>query len=282
MLRMKKALTLGVGVQAFVGCGDIVHPDPQVGLDDRIILTAILDPTARRHAVAASPAEDQGLGLAGVVFTMYLRTADSGQPGWTRLVSVRPLGGRLVDEDERLCATAVNVYHLETSESVCAILDAALVPGETYRVEVSAEGRPTASGNTRAVGDFHVQHAMLSWDDGSPVLASSWTPSSYAHRYLTGLRRWETTCINCSEAWFVDVDSTNYTGPVPQEKVDSAGPSPAVTVAAMDRHLHAFLTSGHGWDLFAVSPVMNIDNGLGVVGTVITRTVPIILRGDPP
>jgi hypothetical protein len=276
------AIAIGVSFQAFVACGDIVHPDPQGGLDDRIILTAILDPTARRHAVAASPAEDQGPGLTQVLFTMHLRTTSSGQPGWTRLVSAKPVGGTLNDEEERLCATAVNIYHLETSGSVCAILDAELVPGETYRVEVSAEGRPTAGGTTRAVGDFQVQRAMLSRDNGSPVLAATWSASAYAHRYLAGLRRWETTCFNCSEAWFVDLDSTQYTGPVPQEKVDSAGSTPAVTVAALDRHLHAFVTSGHGWDLFAVSPVMNIDNGLGVVGTAIVRTVPIVLQDDPP
>ena len=279
MFRIARRARIPAVAMVCAACGDIVHPDPHSVSEDRMIVVAVLDPTAVRHAITASPVEDFGPRLSGAIATMHHRTSPAGSASWSPVATARAVGDEIGDEEERLCQAAWLAHHLERrrDEAVCMILDAALAPGETYRVEVSADGRRTAVGTTRTVGDFQVEQATLSTMNASPFLSFSWTPSPGAHRYLAGLRRWQTRCIGCSEAWFADLDSTSYAGPVPQEFVDSAGPIPAVAVAALDRHYHAFLTSGYGSELTAVPPVMNVEGGLGVVGSAIVRTLPAVV-----
>ena len=96
------------------------------------------------------------------------------------------------------------------------------------------------------------------------MLSASWTASLAAHRYIVSLRR---PCRrSCYGAWYVDADTTAISTGVPEDAIRVATKSPMMLdVAALDEHLHAFITTGHVGEAFSVPPVQNVEGGFGVV-----------------
>lgn len=116
------------------------------------------------------------------------------------------------------------------------------------------------------MGGFNVQEAVLSGTDDAAVLKASWTVSRAAHRYIASLRQ---PCRgSCFDAWYADVDTAGINTDVPEDAIRAAFKSPLMLdVAALDEHLHAFITTGHVGNTFSVPPVQNVEGGFGVVGS---------------
>lgn len=248
---------------AATACGDVVDPAlPSERFSDRLFLYAALDPDSDHQWITATPVDTRYRPV--VSGAIYARTSGQAGSEWT-LVARDSSAGPKDHDHEPQCA---RVYF----DAHCLALHARLEPGAVYMIEATAEDYVAARGVTRVPGDFEIASATLSRRDGAHVVSAEWTASDHVHRYLFGVRRFATTCGNCSRAWNVDVDSTRYTGPLSQVVVDSLGPTPTVMVMAADEHLHAFVTSGLGDQLLTVPPAMNVDGGFGVVGSARYRT----------
>lgn len=241
---------------ALSGCGEIVHPVPPEELDNRLVMFAALNPDSVRHPVEVMPADGMtGRALLGLHLALFRGAPGPNGMEWTVAATWREASG------ER-CGSA---FHRQNA--YCLMPAARLEAGAVYKVEASAEGRTVARGTTTLVGDFRVEAAEMSGEHGSRSIQASWTESAAAHRYLMGLRRQDTFCSNCIRAWYQDLDGTSYDGPVPQSAVDSAGREPMLDVMAVDKHLHAYLHSGHEGNFSTVLPVQNVEGGFGVVGS---------------
>ena len=279
MIRLLPA-AFAASVFLTAACGDIVHPEPRVDLNDQLWIFALLNPDSARHTVVIAPIEGLGPAVPSVGVTIHKRVSGSFGPSWIMVsrdsasADSARMYGRPSGNPASPCAIARS--GATTAEVFCLAPEAALEAGATYRVEAWVPGRPSAIGTTRAVGGFEIVRAVLSDRGESPYLSAKWTESLATDHYLMGIRRWVTDCIGCSNAWFADLDSTSFAGPVPREAIDSAGPVPTLDVAAMDEHLHAFLTTGHGGLLFSVPPVQNVEGGFGVVGSARFRSLPIV------
>ena len=258
--RTALAVAAAIGL---VACGDIVDPKlPGESLSDRLFLYAALDADQGHQWIVVAPLDARRQPVVSVA----IHTRPAGQAGseWTLVARDSTAGPK----DHEHAPGCDHVY----ANAHCLALHARLEPGAVYRVEATAESYAGARGVTRVPGDFEVESATLSRRDGSHVVSAEWTASEHVHRYLLGVRRFRTTCGNCSRAWNVDVDSTRFTGPLPQAAADSLGPTPTVMVMAADKHLHAFVTSGLGDQLLSVPPAMNVEGGFGVVGSALYRT----------
>lgn len=256
------AVAAGAALSAALGaCGDLVHPDPPTDLDDRLILFAFLNPDSTHHQVEVETADNMSrVELRELAVAIYRETSDEGVD-WTPVAAWK--GARGTD----LCRTS-----FPRTWVACVRLEAALEPGAVYKVEARAEGRATASGTTTVVGGFDVEDAEMTGGHGSRAIRASWTESTAAHRYLMALRRQDDFCGNCIRAWYRDLRSTSYDGPVPESAVDSAGVEPMLDVMALDEHFHAYLHSGHEGNFSTVQPAQNVEGGFGVVGSATYRS----------
>lgn len=292
----KTLLRLAVATGLLGGCGDATGPGEYPdALNDGLILYAVLNADSTRHVVQVAAADYYSRPkLSGVRVTIHQRNLGSNGPMWN-LVAVwdsaraAARGASLTDRDQcwrpeleaaRMRATTSII---STTEKYCMAPEARLEPGATYRVEAKADGRIPASGETVVVGDFAVESATISGSQGKYTLSSNWTPSNSAHRYFVGIRLRITFCGNCNEPWYTVVDGRDFAGNVPDLAVDSAGPGPMLDVAAVDKHLHDYLTTGHRGNLHAVHPVQNVQNGYGVVGSATYRSRRLATSvGSPP
>lgn len=267
MFKIKRLLAVGAGaaLTATLGaCGSIVHPDPPADLDDRLILFAFLNPDTTRHRVQVETANNMSrTELRGLAVAIYKGAPGGGGVDWTPVAAWEGARGT------NLCETS---FSRTRTGFACLHLEAALDPGVVYKVEARADGRAKASGTTTLVGDFDVEEAEMTGGPGSRAIRASWTESTAAHRYLMALRRQDDFCGNCIRAWYRDLRSTSYDGPVPQSAVDSAGVEPVLDVMALDEHFHAYLHSGHEGNFSTVQPAQNVEGGFGVVGSATYRS----------
>lgn len=273
-----KILSVAATVGFLGSCGDPVAPDDvPPALNDRMIVAAVLDPDSARQVIEVAAADHYARPyLSDLRATIHRRELASGGSTWTLVAQwdsahAAAVGVSLTDikQCQRLhddwASRQLSLTRVESR--YCLTPEARLDPGATYRVEVTADGRLPASGETTVVGDFAVEVAALSGTRGSYALSASWTPSTAAYRYFMAVRRRSAFCPNCVHTWYADVEEARYSGSVPDLAVDSAGPDPQLDVVALDRHLHAFLTTGHRGLLNSSHPVQNVRNGFGVVGS---------------
>lgn len=274
-----RKLACFVAVVAATTCGEVAEPTfPEDRLSNGIFLFAPLDADSVRHWVQVSPLDERAEGFAATV-TIHERTSSSAGSGWRLLGSYSaealPRGTIIPISEQKPCRPGPDTHW----NSLCMGPEAVLKPGGTYMVRAVAEGYVPASGVATVPGDFEVTAAELSSRDGAHTIEAAWSRADDAPRYLLGIRRIWIDCINCSRAWTVSLDSTSFSGPVPQAVVDSMGTTPTVEVMAADEHFHAFVTSGLGARLLTVHPIQNVEGGFGVVGSVRYRTRRIVVSG---
>ena len=262
---------------ALAGCGEVVHPTPPQELDDRMVLFAVLDPDSTRHFVEVGPADGMTRWeLTGVTVTIHRGTPLAHGVDWTLVAASRASADATGDRRNDPCyhkPGIVSLFRDRIEEGRrCLMPEAVLEPGALYRIEATADGRVPASGTTRVVGTFEIERALLAEREGEHLISASWTESAAAHRYLMALRRQDTLCANCQQAWHRELSDTRYQGPVSQQAVDSAGRNPVLDVVALDRHFHAFVTTGHKGNFGTVQPVQNVRGGFGVVGSAAYRS----------
>ena len=263
-MRFARTAVIAIGLGA---CGELAAPlRPKDPLSDQLILYALLLPdTARHHVLVAAADGIARPDLSGVELTIRQRVEGGGGGEWA-------LVGQWQDPYQKDCELMgvvplfVSLYNRGV---YCFRPEARLQAGALYRVEVTADDRATARGETRILGDFNVTGAALS----SRSLSAQWTSSVAAHRYFMGLRRIaDPICFTCDRSWYSDVDGTKFDGSVPQHAVEAAGSNPVLDVVAVERHLHGFLTTGHEGALHDVHPVQNVTGGFGVVGSMLSRS----------
>lgn len=273
-----KLFSVAAAVGFLASCGDPVAPDdvPRA-LNDRMIVAAVLDADSARQVIEVSAADHYARPyLFGLRATIHRRNLSPGGSTWTLVAQwdsarAAAVGTSLTDIEQ--CRLAHNGWAsrylsvTRVESRYCLTPEARLEPGATYRVEVTADGRLPASGETTVVGDFAVEVAALSGTRGSYALSASWTPSTVAYRYFMAVRRRWAFCYNCVHTWYADVEEAGYSSGVPDLAVDSAGPDLQLDVVSLDRHLHAFLTTGHRGLLNSTHPVQNVRNGFGVIGS---------------
>lgn len=160
----------------------------------------------------------------------------------------------------------------------CLRFHTSVYPGQTYTVTVSANEYPTAMATTTIPGDFRIlDYEAKGLPPGTNGLRVSWTSSVGAYRYLVALRSEETpTCYpDCWNGWSVITDSMSFAGTVPTVAL-SKGTGPwHLDVYALDKHLFEYLSTGTGGHLFSVAHVSNVENGYGVVGSWVRRSVAV-------
>lgn len=260
-------------------CGSVVDPPlPEEALSNRLFLFAALNADSVRHWVQVSPLDGRFQDF-GATVTIHEQVSRSSGLDWRLLgtysAQTPPPGTVIPPEEQKPCRPGP----YSSTVTLCMGPEAVLQPGGTYRVEAVSEGYLPAGGTTTVPGDFEVTAAEIASQGGSSTISAKWSPAADVHHYLLGIRRIWIECINCSRAWTVSLDSTNFSGPVPPVVLDSIGPEPTVEVMAADRHLHAFITTGLGARLLMVHPVQNVEGGFGVVGSVRYRTRRIVMSG---
>ena len=288
----KTLLSLAVAIGFLGGCGNATGPSEYPkALNDGLILYAVLNADSARHLVEVAAADHYSRpALSGVRVTIHQRNHGPTGPQWSLVAewdSARAAarGASLTDRDQCWRANLERPRMRATSSIVsathkyCLAPEARLEPGTTYRVEATADGRIPASGETTVVGNFAIESATISGSQGKYALSGNWTSSISAHRYFVGIRLRVTFCGNCNEPWYTVVDGRNFAGRVPDLAVDSAGHEPMLDVAAVDRHLHDYLTTGHRGILHAVHPAQNVRNGYGVVGSARFRSRRLVVSG---
>lgn len=281
MTSSRRLAGLGAVIAVLWGCGEL--PSQPTELSDQLTLYALLNPDSTRHFVDVAPVDaSTTLRLAEVKAIIHKRDPATG--GWTLVAEwdsarAAAAGGPFYGEEcnywvpewpSSLGPWVVGSYH-EVGR-YCLRPEVVLEPGATYRVEVKAAGRTPAVGETRVVGGFEIERATLSGTAGSHSLDATWSESKAAHLYFVGMRRLFDECMNCDQAWYAEVEDTSFQGHVPQKAVDIAGAVPMLEMLAVDRHFHAFLTTGDGGNLHEVHPVQNVVGGYGVVGSYVHRS----------
>lgn len=263
-------------------CGEL--PSQPTGLrSDQLMLYALLNPDSARHRVDVAPVDaNTTLRLTGVKATIHRQNPAT--RGWTLVAEwdsarAAAAGGPFYGKEclafvpewpVSLGPRLASSYH--QAGTYCMRPEAVLEPGATYRVAVEAVGRTRAVGETRVVGGFKVERAIMSSTAKSHSLEATWSESKAAHLYFVGLRRRFGNCSNCDQAWYAEVEGTSFEGKVPQRAVDIAGEVPMLDMLAVDRHFHAYLTTGDGGNLHEVHPVQNVVGGYGVVGSYLHRS----------
>lgn len=267
-------------------------PLQPTGLSDQMLLYAVLNPDSTRHRIEVAPMDGYTvLSLTGLTIRIHEREPASG--AWTLVAEWDSARAEAAGEQFTSCrwnppgegeewpgpSSGPVWTRMDTGNGwYCVRPEAVLRPGATYRVEATAEGRRPASGETRVVGGFHVASAEIASGNDAHSLTASWSESEAAHSYLMAVRRRYTVCYNCVTAWYAEVEATSFEGRVPQTALDHAGPVPMLDVAAVDRHFHAFLTTGDQGNLHQVHPVQNVVGGYGVVGSFVHRSGKIAMN----
>ena len=283
------SIFVAVAVLPFAAC-DIVHPDPQ-RVSNELFLHAILNADSVRHPMSVKPV-DAGINipLTGVVVKIRKRVQGPAGYEWPLVAywdSARAAAAGTLLSDIEPCRTFGPLWPRTFEDfpigqygmRLCLTPEAVLEPGETYKVEAFADGYDPAWGETRVVGGFEIEQATLTSSAGSYSLLAHWTTSEAAHRYLMSLR-WinKGICIACTEPWAADARGPSYESDVPAHFVANAGDVPMLDMAAVDEHLYAYATTGHGGFMFDVQPVQNVRGGFGIVGSVRYRSRQIDVR----
>ena len=249
---------------------EITEPEVPLDLDSRLVLVAALNPDSTRHPVIVWPAQTLDT-VKGTVVRVYREQVGSSGPRWTLVGETDH-----IEEDWTSCARR---YGNPINDTQCLVPTATLEDGVTYRVEVFAQDKDTAWGATTAVGDFEVKSAEL-FGEGADTLNAEWTEAVAAHRYMASLRELRAGNVirRYVDGWYVAVDGTSVTTPVPEETIKKAVTPLTLDVAAMEVHLYSFITAGNGGSAFSVPPIQNIVGGFGVVGSVRYRSLTVKLK----
>ena len=244
------------GVAALVACGPL-QPDVS---SDRLVLMAVLRPDSLVHRVSVANADSEAE-LPIPVVRLYGRAAD-GEVEWTIVAEA-------TEPEEFRCW---NTW----GHSPCYNVPARLNPRNEYMVEASADGFRTAWGVTSVVGDFEVEKAVLSRSAAPARLEASWTASGGAYRYFASLRRLRDYPIRSVTGWYVDVEGTSLDVEVPASALARAVDPVTFDVVAVSEGLHGFLTTGTPGVYFQVLPRQNVVDGFGFVGSLRSRSLPVV------
>ena len=260
-------LALALATILAMACGDVSHPEFPRFLDDRLIVFAVLNPDSTAHPVLVWPV-DESDPLTGTVVRVYRREDGNTESDWTLITET----SRIAELDR-----CFRYGRALIGTPQCLVPTAALDDGANYRVEVSGDDRATASGVTAAVGAFQVNTAVLSRSSDQNTLSASWTISLSTHRYVASLRpHSEGGVFSLGGAgWSVEADDTSVTTSVPDDAMNDAVQPLTLDVAAFDRHLYSFITSGNGDTSFSVPPIQNVVGGFGIVGSVRYRSLAV-------
>lgn len=168
--------------------------------------------------------------------------------------------------------------------------------GARYRIRVTSPGRPTATAVTGVPGDFDIARATAERAaSGSMTIDAGWTASEGAHRFVVGVYPEAVSSVVCDPdgdcrihpradeivdlpPWYRATNALEVDTTVPADALPVAGVTEPwyLIVAAMDRALFEFLTTGNGGQLFPTPPRQNVRNGFGVVGSWVRRAVPVL------
>lgn len=260
LTRFPPRLALMAGATLVVACGEVTHPERPEDIDHRLIVFAALNPDSTEHLMLVWPVEDDT--LTGTLVRVY-RADETNGGDWT-----------LVGETSEVSASCRGDYGNLFGAPQCFVPTATLDDGASYRVEVSAEDHAMAWGVTVAVGDFQVDTAVVASDGEETELSASWTASLAAHRYIVSLRQHRRGhSSHVPRGWYIAVDDTTVTTQVPEDAIRNAVQPLTLDVAAFDKHLYSFITSGNGGTSFSVPPIQNVVGGFGVVGSVRWRSL---------
>lgn len=219
---------------------------------------------------------------------------DPSQTTQVALVEAVDVGGLLEDvrvvvttPDEQAIATGVGMEHLgaciarygilaTVSDTKCVLLSFSPTPGEAYRVEISAEGRPTATASVLIPGDFWITDFEVDGDPpGSRGLTATWEASSGSYRYAVAISpETPTECFDvggCDDGWSKIVSDTTFSDRIPDGTTDRSSDW-YFDVYALSKGLHDFITTGAGGDVFPVPPSQNVTNGFGMVGAWVRKS----------
>ncbi|MDE2763377.1 MAG: hypothetical protein OXQ94_15030 [Gemmatimonadota bacterium] len=259
-----------IAIAAATTTCEITEPEVPLDLDSRLVLVAALNPDSTRHPVVVWPAQTLDT-VKGTVVRIYREKAGPSEREWTLVGETDQ-----IEEDWTACARR---YGNPINDTQCLVPTATLEDGVTYRVEVFAEEKDTAWGATTAVGGFEVKSAEL-FGEGADTLNAEWTEAVAAHRYMVSLRELRAGNVfrPYVDGWYVAVDGTSVTTPVPEDTIEKAVTPLTLDVAAMEVHLYSFITSGNGGSAFSVPPIQNIVGGFGVVGSVRYRSMTVNLK----
>lgn len=243
---------------------------------EELTLFMILNPDFSVQPMLVAPAATEGLvrDLSGEIRAGNVLTASASTPEEWKDSELRPcIHGRYG-----------SIYGTG-GQPRCLVFDFVPQMGATYRVTVSAEGRPTATAVTTIPGDFSVVTATATGDPpGTKRFDASWSRSRGAYRYLVALRAADPpfqTSVPDRKGWFaVTTDtslSTVVSGKAAEELVGGGGPW-YVDVYAVDKALYEYLTTGTDAALYPVPPLQNVKGGYGAVGSWVRRSMEI----EPP
>ena len=259
---------MGIALAMCAGCGEVTTDVPP-DFVHQMVIHAALNPDSTRQRILVS-ATDYYSKLLDVSIAIHRQLSPQHGNEWEQVASWDSVQAAAAGRPLRdLWPCALNDgLDIGVPDWVCMTPEVALEPGGVYRVEARARDRDPASGVTRVMGDFSVEHAVVSGPDESAELVARWTPSVAAHRYILSLRKRPGVCANCADGWHADVDTTAIALMVPAEAIGDAYSDPmTLDVMALDEHLHAFLTTGNRGMIFSVPPIQNVVGGYGVVGS---------------
>lgn len=250
-----------------VACDSPGAPRLAPRVEEMVVILA-LDPDASVQPLVVTTAEVGGR-LEGLGVDVYR--------GDVVVASVQP--ARPASDDELdPCVDHYGVL-MYSGEIRCVALDFTPDFGATYRLVVSADGRPTASAVATVPGDFDLLEVEA---DGQPPgtegLLAAWTGSDGRYRYVVGLRS-EEICdqIDCKSrpAWYAVTEATEISTTVPRDEIEGGFGPWHLDVYAVEEALYQYLTTGTGGDLFSVPVVQNIEGGYGVLGAWVRRSRPL-------
>ena len=250
-----------IGVIWLTACDDLTFPEPPALFEDRLVLIAVFNPDSTTHPVLVWSAE-AGRPLNGIGAKLYRAGSTEGD-AWELLDST---------EDTTDLSVCGRRYGDLFSEPRCLVLTGQVHAGRSYLVEVTASGRSPARGSTEMVGGFQIESATVSGANASAVLSAGWTRSRGASHYLVSLRRYAESRLRDYQGWFVSVEGTSISGDVPRQAIQDALEPLTLDVAAIDKNLFSYMTTGNGGGAFAVPPVQNVEGGFGVVGSMLLRS----------
>lgn len=259
-----------IGTIWLTACDDLTFPEPPALFEDRLVLIAVFNPDSTTHPVLVWSAE-AGRPLNGIGAKLYRAGSTEGD-AWELLDST---------EDTTDLSVCGRRYGDLFSEPRCLVLTGQVHAGRSYLVEVTASGRSPARGSTEVVGGFQIESAALSGANASAVLSAGWTRSHGASHYLISLRRYAESRLRDYQGWFVAVEETSISRDVPRQAIQAALEPLTLDVAAIDKNLFSYMTTGNGGGAFAVPPVQNVEGGFGVVGSMLLRSYQVDSSGVP-
>lgn len=263
-------IVLCLSLAGTISCDDPTRVLPPAPGDPSILVRALLDPAdAVQPILLKSVSPEVGWSQARVDLYLEGELAASVQvPEEMPTSELRPCFRR---------------YTVRVGVSpLCPALDISPDYGASYRLIITAAGRPTASAEGVIPGDFEIVSVSAGGDPpGTEGLEVNWTRSEGSWRYVVGIRPdsiegcFSTDPITpgCARTWFAATEDTFLRTKVPRSGLKGAIGRFYVDVFAIERALYEHLTTGAGGEYFSVPPVQNVRDGYGVVGSWVMRTV---------